>query len=337
MSEFTSSSPDAPFDHVAFAKRAHDLARDSWRLKALPQYDFAGKVISRATAETMFGNFDADAPLAVRIDRVQRMARYARGLTDGPGGWIDSVLGQIKAATRDIALVDTSKYPSQAARRAELVRMHAELVERTEVELEGIIRKSLFPDRLPYLNASAGLNFRTAAVPIAPPVTRREVEKAEAWTAEKFILRLRANGVFAQRDDEALGFSWSNGIALSPADRATLASKFDEIGLFLAGRPDLIGPPAPPPPPPVYVSPAAQASVAVEATAEAPTVAEVPPAAPEMATPVAPEAAGPGMVEVPPIPPAAPDAEAVATPSTAPVEPKKRRAHAYATHRLPSR
>ena len=337
MSEFTSSSPDALFDAAAFQARQHALLTDPWRHQLIGQPDFSGRIVSRSTADTMFGNWSESASLAERVDRIQRMAPYVRGLTDGPGGWIDSVLRQIRALTVSIGQVDTVRFPGQATRRAELAAQHAELVKDTERRLEQTIRLSLAPDLKPFRNQAAGLDFRVGG-PVAPPVTRREVEKAEAWTVEAFVTRLRANGVFAERDDENLGFSWSNGIALSPADRATLASKFDEIGLFLATRPDLVGPPPPPPPPPppVYVSPtkpevppAAQASVAVEATAEAPTVPEAPRAALE---PEAPED-----VEVPPIPPAAPEAETVATPSTAPVEPKKRRAHAYATHRLPSR
>ena len=258
MSELISHSPDVPFDHAAFAARQEALLNDRWRFKLIDTVDFSGKVLSKSTARDRWGDYSEDAPLPIKLSRLLDMAAWARGLTNGPGLWVDSVLKQIRSLARDIANC-SPRWPQQ---RAGLEAKYLALVNRTEIELENVIRASLGMDGKPFENMSAGLNFRTQGGGLQQPMSRREVEKAETWTAAAFVGRLIAWGVTIRRNAETGGLVFVGAAALTPADGEVLNDRLRMAGieLYLGQHPELCEPteaipsspivsPAPPPAP----------------------------------------------------------------------------------------
>ena len=251
MSEFLSDSLSAPFDHQAVAARQQALLNDSWRLKPIPVPDFTGKIVSRQTAEAMFGNRNADpnAPIQERVSRIILMLPYARGLPDGPGIWCDSVLKQIRSLARDIGQCDSVRYPQQ---RVHLVAKYDALVIDTEMQLENAIRFHLGADLKPFLNHAAALNFRVGGGGLQQP-SRREIDKAIVWSAAAFVGKLIAWGVTIRRNAETAGLAFSGAATLLPADREILNdhTRMAAIELYLGNHPELCEPADDAPPAPI--------------------------------------------------------------------------------------
>ena len=204
---------------------------------------------TRGTPATLFGTYDEDAPMAARLMRILDMSPFVRGLTDGPGIYVDSQLTKLKAMARAIAEANP-KFPAPLI---ELRRRHEAFVCAFEMQLEAVIRAHISGDKQAYERLCSAANWTVGGGALQQP-SRREIDKAEAWTAERFIGRLIAWGVTIRRDGITGGLSFSAASALLPADREVLndRARMAELELYLGQHPELCEPAeAPPPPPPI--------------------------------------------------------------------------------------
>ena len=204
---------------------------------------------TRGTPATLFGTYDEEAPMAARLMRILDMSPFVRGLTDGPGIFVDSQLTKLKAMARAIAEANP-KFPAPLI---ELRRRHEAFVRAFEMQLEAVIRAHVSGDKQAYERLCSAANWSVGGGALQQP-SRREIDKAEAWTAERFIGRLIAWGVTIRRDGITGGLSFSAASALLPADREVLndRARMAELELYLGQHPELCEPAeAPPPPSPI--------------------------------------------------------------------------------------
>ena len=203
---------------------------------------------TRGTPATLFGTYDEEAPMAARLMRILDMSPFVRGLTDGPGIFVDSQLTKLKAMARAIAEANP-KFPAPLA---ELRRRHEAFVCAFEMQLEAVIRAHISGDKQAYERLCSAANWSVGGGALQQP-SRREIDKAEAWTAERFIGRLIAWGVTIRRNAETAGLAFSGAATLLPADREILNdhTRMAAIELYLGNHPELCEPADDAPPAPI--------------------------------------------------------------------------------------